>query len=131
MSVRVTIVSYVAKVMDVALQASRDAVRHGAAKVRQVAIASITPSPLASSPGRPPHTRGSMALPRSILFATDEAEAEAIVGPSATMVGRSARRHEIGGLFAGQYFERRPFMAPALDKSLDTFAGDFAGSFTD
>lgn len=118
--------------MDAALRASRDAVRHGAAKVRQIAIASIASAVGPSAPGHPPHTRRGR-LPRSILFAADMAgdEASAIIGPSAALMGPAARAHEFGGQFRGEYYPARPFMGPALDKSLDTFAGDFSGSLSD
>jgi hypothetical protein len=130
--VRVTVVSYAADVIAAALRASRDAVRHGAAKVRQIARASISPASGPSAPGHPPHTRRGQ-LPRSILFAADMTgeEAVAFVGPSAALMGPAARAHEFGGQFRGEHYPARPFMGPALDRSLDTFAGDFSGSLSD
>jgi hypothetical protein len=37
----------------------------------------------------------------------------------------------MGGEFRGHEYPERPFMAPALEKNLDRFAGDWAGSIED
>jgi hypothetical protein len=37
----------------------------------------------------------------------------------------------MGGEFRGHEYPERPYMAPALEKNLDRFAGDWAGSIGD
>ncbi len=68
-------------------------------------------------------------LRQSILFFVDRDRRQAVVGPSAKIVGDSGAAHEFGGQYKGGHFEKRAFMGPALEKSSDRIAGFFAGEF--
>lgn len=109
---------------------------HAAARIRKDAAASILPSDQPSAPGTPPHTRNRVSkktgkrlkgqLERAIVYAADKDGA--VVGPRESVVGTSASAHELGGSYKGEQFPKRPFMGPALEKNLDRFASDWAGS---
>ncbi|HJS06195.1 MAG TPA: hypothetical protein VJ809_01000 [Pirellulales bacterium] len=100
---------------------------HAAATIRKDAVESIVVAEGPSPEGTPPHTRRRQ-LKRAIRFDYDKADQSAVVGPMASIVGESAAAHELGGDFHGQEFPERPFMVPAMEKNLDRFAGDWAGS---
>jgi phage gpG-like protein len=111
---------------------------HAAARIRKDAVESIQPGDGPSAPGTPPHTHTQRLtrkgktragqLPRSIVFHVDKAKEEAVIGPRYSMVGEAGAAHEFGGQFRGDNYPERPFMGPALDKNLDNFASDWAGS---
>jgi hypothetical protein len=63
-----------------------------------------------------------------IRFDNDRQAQDALIGPMASLVGEAGRAHELGEEFRGHEYPERPFMAPALEKNLDRFAGDWAGS---
>lgn len=112
---------------EVRTAAKRGAIRslaHGAAVVRREAIDSIVEQPGPSDPGQPPATRRGQ-LPRAILFAVEDQEA--VIGPAHSIVGIAGSPHERGGSRGKQRYPRRPFMAPALDRSAGRFAAGFAG----
>jgi hypothetical protein len=100
---------------------------HAAAAIRRDTVESIVVAEGPSPVGTPPHTRRRQ-LKRAIRFDQDRQAQEAVIGPLASLVGEAGRAHELGGEFRGQEFPERPFMAPALEKNLDRFAGDWAGS---
>jgi hypothetical protein len=100
---------------------------HAAAAIRRDAVESIVVAEGASPAGTPPHTRRRQ-LKRAIRFDNDRQAQEAVVGPMASLVGEAGRAHELGEEFRGHDYPERPFMAPALDKNLDRFAGDWAGA---
>ena len=109
-----------------------------AAAVRTTAIKSIETDTGPSVPGLPPHTHVSRTarwrkrgkgrskgrgkakpgrvLPRAILFAVDEFEGEAVVGPAASIAGTVGKAHEFGGEYKGHQFPQRRFMGPALER---------------
>lgn len=125
--VTVTTIDNTAKVQTATERARFKNFSHAIARIRKDAVGSIEVSPEPSEPGTPPHTRRRQ-LKRAIRFANDKQAQEAIAGPLESMVGTSGEAHEKGGEFRGQQFEPRPFMVPALEKNLDRFAGDWAGS---
>ncbi len=75
-------------------------------------------------PGDPPKTRRGQ-LRRAILYAADSEGA--VVGPTARLIGYSAAVHEHGGERGGVQYPARPFMAPALEQEITTFADEFRG----
>jgi phage gpG-like protein len=108
---------------------------HAAARIRKDAIESIEPSDEPSEPGKPPHTRRRVSragkalkghLQRAIVYASDKETAT--IGPRESIVGESASAHEHGGEYMGGEFPARPFMRPALERNLDKFHRDWAGS---
>ena len=100
---------------------------HAAATIRKDAVESIVVAEGPSPEGTPPHTRRRQ-LKRAIRFDYDRQELTAVVGPMASIVGESGAAHELGGEFRGEDFPERPFMVPAMERNLDRFAGDWAGS---
>lgn len=74
----------------------------------------------ASAPGKPPHTRGipSKNLRFAIEYAVLDRELDAIIGPSGEVVGDVGRAHEYGGRRGKNAYPPRPFMGPALERSL-------------
>jgi phage gpG-like protein len=119
------IVNDVRKVREAADRAARRAFAKAAFRIGGVAIRSIKSSKLPSQPGDPPHTR-KRKLPRAISYFADALGA--VVGPIASRAGDAGAAHEFGGEFRGQTYPARPFMGPALESQLDSFAGEFAGS---
>jgi hypothetical protein len=100
---------------------------HAAAAIRRDAVESIVVAEGPSSPGTPPHTRRRQ-LKRAIRFDQDRVAQEAVVGPMASLVGEAGRAHELGGEFRGHEYPERSYMLPALEKNLDRFHSDWAGS---
>lgn len=113
------------RVREAADRAARRAFAKAAFRIMRDAQASVERSATPSSPGEPPHTRRGQ-LKRAIRYAATKDGA--VIGPLASMVGVSAEAHEFGGQLKGQSYPERPFMGPALERDLDNFAGDFAGS---
>jgi hypothetical protein len=109
---------------------------HAAASIRKRMMESIQPAEGPSEPGTPPHThvaftkkgkvRRGGQLRRAIAFYADKGGA--VIGPRESIVGESAEAHEKGGDYKGQDYPKRPFALPALQKNLDRFAGEWAGS---
>jgi phage gpG-like protein len=118
------------RVTDAVDQAAFKNLGHAAATIRKDAVESIVVAEGPSPEGTPPQTRRRQ-LKRAIRFDYDRSDQSAVVGPLESMVGESAAAHELGGEFRGQEFPERPFMVPAMDKNLDRFAGDWAGSVGD
>jgi len=87
--------------------------------IRRLAMASILfrRNRLKSSPeGSPPFTHGRRRLPKSILFAVNQAKNSSIIGVDSTKFGMAGGALEHGGTFMGEQFDKRPFMVPALEK---------------
>lgn len=101
---------------------------HAAASIRLIASRSIKfrKKKVASAPGAPPHTHAGKFLKRSIRFAASKRGA--VIGPVASMVGRSGAAHELGGKYRGDEYPARPYMEPALEKAEPKFAGEWKGS---
>lgn len=118
-------VDHTKRVREAAEKAARRAFAKAAFRIFRDAQSSIERSATASAPGTPPHTRRGQ-LKRAIRYnATKDG---AVIGPLASMVGEAGAAHEFGGGYRGQDYPERPFMGPALDRELDNFAGEFAGS---
>jgi len=84
---------------------------------RKIAQNSIKIDPKPSAPGTPPHSRKGL-LKKAILYVVDKDKQSVIIGPTANVVGPAAEPHEHGGEFRGQVYAPRPFMGPALTKTL-------------
>lgn len=81
----------------------------------------------ASAPGLPPHTRKGR-LPRAVLYHVDKQREEAAIGPSYVLAGEVGGAHEHGGRFRKQAYPPRPFMGPALDKSVPLIGPQWSGA---
>ena len=101
---------------------------HAAARIRKDARESLLKAEGPSAPGTPPHTHKRQFLKNAITFDNDRASQEAVIGPRFSRVGESGKAHEFGGEYKGADFPERKFMLPAMEKNLDRFAGDWAGS---
>jgi hypothetical protein len=101
---------------------------HAAARIRKDAAASLRTAAGPSAPGQPPHTHRGAYLRRALRFAYDAQRQEAVVGPLASVVGDVGHAHEFGARRGGQDFPERPFMLPALESNIGSFAGSFEGS---
>lgn len=99
---------------------------HAAARISKDAKESLLTAEGPSAPGTPPHTHQGAFLRRAVRF--DATKEDAVIGPMASIVGEVGRAHELGEEFRGQLFDERSFMQPALEKNLDRFASDWAGS---
>lgn len=118
-------VDHTRQVLAAAERAARRTFARAAYRIMRDAKASIERSADPSSPGDPPHTRRGQ-LRRAIRY--DATKDGAVIGPLASMVGDAGAAHEFGGEFRREQFPARPFMGPALERELDNFAGEFAGS---
>ena len=118
-------VDHTRRVREAADKEARRAFAKAAYRIFRDAQASIVRSAGPSAPGEPPHTRRGQ-LKRSIRY--DATKDGAVIGPVASMVGEAGAAHEFGGGHRGQTFPERAFMGPALERELDNFAGEFAGS---
>lgn len=101
---------------------------HAGGYIRKVAQHSIKRSPVASPVGTPVHTRKGQ-IRRAIHYGTRRSPYTSVfVGPTFAGVGPSGRPHEHGGAFRGQTYKRRPYMTPALQKTLPRLAAFFRHS---
>lgn len=100
---------------------------HAAASIRLAARRSIRKRKTASASGQPPHTRKGQ-LRRAIVYAVENREERAVIGPEHAVVGASGMAHEFGGRFRGGRYDQRPFMGPALIKVKDRLPRKWAGS---
>lgn len=119
------IIDHTRRVREAADRAARRAFAKAAFRIFRDAQASVERSAEPSAPGEPPHTRRGQ-LKRAIRY--DATKDGAVIGPRKSMVGISATAHEFGGSYERERFPARPFMGPALERDLDNFSGDFAGS---
>lgn len=101
---------------------------HAAASISKDAKASLEKAEGPSLPGTPPHTHKGTYLRRAIRYAYDRNKQEAVIGPAYSIVGTAGQPHEFGEEFKGQDFPERSFMFPALERNIDRFASDWAGS---
>ena len=118
-------VDHTRQVLAAAERAARRTFARAAYRIMRDAKASIERSAEPSLPGDPPHTRRGQ-LRRAIRY--DATKDGAVIGPLASMMGGAGAAHEFGGAFRREQFPARPFMGPALERELDNFAGEFAGS---
>jgi hypothetical protein len=125
MDAKVTYIDERNRVTDAVDRAAFKNFGHAAARIRKDAIESIVVSPVASTPGTPPHTRRKQ-LTNAIVF--DANKDGAVIGPRFSRVGDAGAAHEFGGEFRGQLYPERQFMLPALESNLDRFADEWRGS---
>lgn len=109
-------------------RAKAGSIRAAAYVVSTTAKGKIKTSAETSEPGQPPTTRRGL-LRRAVQYAVTQDKSLAVIGPAFSVVGTAGQAHEFGGRYKGQSFPARPFMRPALEESLDQFAGAFRGSF--
>jgi len=103
---------------------------HAAARITKDWRGTIVKSDVPSAPGQPPHTRGRGRHNLKGAGRFDATATDAVSGALSTWVGESASAHEFGKVFKGVDFEERPFLLPALERNVDRFAQDWAGSIT-
>ena len=117
----------VQKVLRKAKRANIESLGHAGATIRLTARRSIRRSPKASAVGTPPHTRRGL-LRKAIIYAVDKYRQMVVIGPAYGMVGRSATAHEFGGRYRRQYYKKRRFMGPALEKTKNRLPRHWAAS---
>ncbi len=86
------------------------------ASVRLISKRSIRSSKRPSAPGSPPHTQ-TKALPKSILYFYDRTARTVIIGTAFNLIGLCGWLHEKGATYKNTKFDKREFMAPALEKA--------------
>lgn len=99
---------------------------HAAASISKDVKSTLDTAEGPSSPGSPPHTHKGAYLRRAVRFASDKEGA--VIGPMESIVGEAGAVHEFGGEFRGGDFPERPYMAPALERAVPRFAGEWHGS---
>ena len=117
----------VQKVLRKAKRANIESLGHAGASIRLTARRSIRRSPKPSAVGRPPHTRRGL-LRRAIVYAVDKYRQMVIIGPAYGVIGLSATAHEFGGRYRRQYYKKRRFMGPALEKTKNRLPRHWAAS---
>ena len=117
----------VQKVLRKAKRANIESLGHAGATIRLTARRSIRRSPKPSAPGTPPHTRRGL-LRRAIVYAVDKYRQMVVIGPVYGMIGLSATAHEFGGRYKRQYYKKRRFMGPALEKTRNRLPRHWAAS---
>lgn len=97
---------------------------NAAASIRKDAASTIEQAPrgVPSAPGTPPHTHKRKFLARSFRYDADEFGA--VVGPLHSVVGEAGAIQEFGE----ENHPERPFMRPALERNIDRFRREWAGS---
>lgn len=104
---------------------------HAANRIMKDDKESIITSSEPSAPGSPPHTRGNAGHNYRSAVRYDATKDDAVVGYIASMVGQSARAHELGEEIHGEEFAERPSIVPAMLKNVDRFADSWKGSITE
>ncbi len=94
--------------------------------IRQTMVEFVERAEGPSAPGESPHTHVGNYLKRAPRYAVDKDSA--VIGFASSVVDDVGAAHEHGGLFRGEYFEKRPTAKPALDANLDVFANSWSGS---
>ena len=117
----------VQKVLRKARRANIESLGHAGAAIRLTARRSIRRSPKPSASGTPPHTRRGL-LRRAIVYAVDKYRQMVIIGPAYGVIGLSATAHEFGGRYRRQYYKKRRFMGPALEKTKNRLPRHWAAS---
>lgn len=113
-------------------RAARDAVSGSLSRtsflIRQTMVDLVERAEGPSAPGESPHTHQGNYLKRAPRYAVDKPNASSVIGFAASAVDDVGAAHEHGGLFRGEYFEKRPTALPALEANLDVFANSWSGS---
>lgn len=94
---------------------------------RKFAQQSIKISPKYSDPGSPPHSRKGL-LKKAIIYAVDKEAQEVVIGPSANVIADAGHPHEFGGAFRGDIYPARPFMVPAMKRTIPAMDKIWANS---
>ncbi len=111
--------------------------RHASARISKDAKASIKRSEkvpgsktlrVPAAPSKPPKTRLVPGHNLRGAIRWDADQQGGIIGPLHSIVGTVGEAHEFGVEYRGQDYAERPFMQPAMDKNLDRFAQNWAGS---
>jgi len=121
------IVSHMEKIQKEADKATFKSIGHAAFSIRKTIRESIVKSADPSAPGKPVATRGKRGNVKNSIFVYAD-EDGAIIGPRASFVGDAMEAHEFGRSRGGRNYEARPTSGPGLEKNLDRFAQEFAGS---
>lgn len=125
------IVDQMKRVTDATEKATFRNLGHAANRIMKDAKASLVTAEGPSPEGQPPHTHRGAYLRRAVRYDHDRKDQIAVIGPVASIVGDAGAAHEFGGEFRGEEYPERKFMLPALEKNIDRFAGDWAGSITE
>lgn len=80
-----------------------------------------------SPKGTPVFTRRGL-MKRAIRFDVSKNRKSAVIGPQKSVLGIAGSVHEFGKHHLGTNYPERPTMTPALIKSTDRMAADWAGS---
>lgn len=112
---KVKTVSETQKVVNKAKQANITSLSHAGGAIRLTAARSIKRRKGPAPPGQPPHTH-TRRLPKAIQYAVEPRRQVVVIGPNVERFGTAGAAHEFGGRFRGAYYEKRPFMRPALEK---------------
>lgn len=127
-ALKTTIQNQVDRVRRAAADAKRNSLSRTSFLIRQTMVDLVERAEGPSAPGQSPHTHQGNYLKRAPRYAVDKATASAVIGFAASVVGDVGAAHEHGGLFRGEYFEKRPTALPALEANLDVFANTWSGS---
>lgn len=115
------------KVARKAKQANIENLGHAGGAIRLAAVRSIRKRKGPSPAGQPPHTH-TRRLPRAIKYAVEKQRQRVVIGTDVQSFGTAGKAHEHGGRFRGERYPKRPFMAPALEKTKSRLPKFWAGS---
>jgi len=115
------------KVARKAKRANIENLGHAGGAIRLAAVRSVRKRKGPSPAGQPPHTH-TRRLPRAIKYAVEKKRQVVVIGPDVESFGTAGKAHEHGGRFRGERYPKRPFMAPALEKTKDRLPKFWAGS---
>lgn len=90
---------------------------HAAALVRITARRLIRRRKGYAKPGKPPHTHTGL-LRNSIVYDISKQRDEALIGPTANVIGTIGGLHEFGGKSRAGRYPARSFMGPAFETIL-------------
>ena len=100
---------------------------HAGAAIRLTARRLIRKSPRKSVPGTPPHTRKGR-LRGAIKYALTPGKQSVVIGPDYAVAADAGAAHEFGGRFRSEFYPKRAFMGPALEKVKDRLPRIWAAS---
>ncbi len=100
---------------------------HAGAAIRLTAKRSIRKRKGPAPAGQPPHTH-TKRLPSAIKYAVEKPKGRVVIGPDVESFGTAGKAHEHGGAYKQEYYEPRPFMGPALEKTKERLPRMWAGS---
>jgi hypothetical protein len=115
------------KVARKAKRANIESLGHAGGAIRLAAVRGIRKRKGPAPAGQPPHTH-TRRLPRAIKYAVEKKRQVVVIGPDVESFGTAGKAHEHGGRFRGERYPKRPFMAPALEKTKDRLPKFWAGS---